>query len=36
MGQHWYLVIIISLTAIGRALSMVGLWRLGRWKRKSL
>ena len=26
----------ISLTAIGRALSMVVLWRLGRWKRKSL
>jgi putative MATE family efflux protein len=26
----------ISLTAIGRALSMIGLWRLGRWKRKSL
>jgi MATE family, multidrug efflux pump len=26
----------ISLTAIGRALSMVALWRLGRWKRKSL
>jgi putative MATE family efflux protein len=26
----------ISLTAIGRAVSMVGLWRLGRWKRKSL
>jgi putative MATE family efflux protein len=25
----------ISLTAIGRALSMIGLWRLGRWKRKS-
>jgi putative MATE family efflux protein len=26
----------ISLTAIGRALSMIGLWRLGRWKHKSL
>ena len=26
----------ISLTAIGRAMSMIGLWRLGRWKRKSL
>jgi len=26
----------ISLTAIGRALAMIGLWRLGRWKRKSL
>lgn len=26
----------ISLTAIGRALSMIGLWRLGRWKRKSV
>jgi Na+-driven multidrug efflux pump len=26
----------ISLTAIGRALSMVGLWRLGRWKRRSV
>ena len=26
----------ISVTAIGRALSMIGLWRLGRWKRKSL
>lgn len=26
----------ISLTAVGRALSMIGLWRLGRWKRKSL
>jgi putative MATE family efflux protein len=26
----------ISLTAIGRALSMIGLWRLGRWKRKSI
>jgi putative MATE family efflux protein len=26
----------ISVTAIGRALAMVGLWRHGRWKRKSL
>jgi Na+-driven multidrug efflux pump len=26
----------ISLTAIGRALSMITLWRLGRWKHKSL
>lgn len=26
----------ISLTALGRALSMIGLWRLGRWKRRSL
>jgi putative MATE family efflux protein len=26
----------ISLTAICRALSMIGLWRLGRWKRKSV
>ena len=26
----------ISLTAIGRALSMIGLWRLGRWKHKSV
>jgi MATE family, multidrug efflux pump len=26
----------ISLTAIGRALSMIGLWRLGHWKRKSV
>jgi putative MATE family efflux protein len=26
----------ISLTAIGRALSMIGLWRRGRWKRKSV
>ncbi|HEY2374477.1 MAG TPA: MATE family efflux transporter [Gemmatimonadaceae bacterium] len=26
----------ISLTAIGRAVSMMGLWRLGRWKRKSI
>ena len=26
----------ISLTAIGRAASMVGLWRWGRWKRKSV
>jgi putative MATE family efflux protein len=26
----------ISLTAIGRALSMIGLWRLGRWKHKTL
>ena len=26
----------ISITAIGRAVSMVGLWRAGRWKRKSL
>ena len=26
----------ISVTAIGRALSMIGLWRLGRWKRKSV
>jgi putative MATE family efflux protein len=27
---------VISLTAIARALGMVVLWRLGRWKRKSL
>jgi len=27
---------VISLTAIGRALGMVVLWRAGRWKRKSL
>jgi putative MATE family efflux protein len=26
----------ISLTAIGRAFGMIGLWRWGRWKRKSL
>jgi MATE family, multidrug efflux pump len=26
----------ISLTALGRALSMIGLWRLGRWKRRTL
>jgi Na+-driven multidrug efflux pump len=26
----------ICLTAIGRALSMIALWRLGRWKRKSV
>jgi putative MATE family efflux protein len=26
----------ISLTAIGRALSMLGLWRWGRWKTRSL
>ena len=32
LGIWW----TISLTAIGRALSMIGLWRLGRWKRKSL
>jgi putative MATE family efflux protein len=32
VGIWW----VISLTAIGRGLAMVGLWRLGRWKRKSL
>ena len=26
----------ISVTAIGRALSMIGLWRRGRWKRRSV
>jgi putative MATE family efflux protein len=26
----------ISITAIGRAVAMVALWRLGRWKRKSI
>jgi putative MATE family efflux protein len=26
----------ISLTAIGRAASMIGLWRWGRWKRRAL
>jgi Na+-driven multidrug efflux pump len=26
----------ISLTAVGRAFGMIGLWRWGRWKRKSL
>lgn len=27
---------VISLTAIGRGLAMAGLWRWGRWKRRSL
>lgn len=27
---------VISLTAIGRGLAMTGLWRWGRWKRRSL
>ncbi len=27
---------VISLTAIGRGLAMAGLWRSGRWKRRSL
>ncbi|MFL5561108.1 MAG: MATE family efflux transporter [Gemmatimonadaceae bacterium] len=27
---------IISLTAVGRALAMMGLWRAGRWKRRSV
>jgi Na+-driven multidrug efflux pump len=39
MANRWGVTGIwwaISLTAIGRALSMIGLWRRGRWKRKSL
>ena len=32
-GGIWW---TISLTAIGRAVSMIGLWRWGRWKRKSV
>lgn len=39
MANRWGSIGIwwaISLTAIGRALSMIGLWRLGRWKRRSL
>jgi putative MATE family efflux protein len=39
MANRWGVTGIwwaISLTAIGRALSMIGLWRWGRWKRKSL
>jgi putative MATE family efflux protein len=31
-GLWW----IISLTAVGRALAMMALWRAGRWKRRSL
>lgn len=31
-GVWW----IISLTAIGRALAMAGLWRAGRWRRKAV
>jgi putative MATE family efflux protein len=27
---------VISLTAMGRGIAMAGLWRLGRWKRRSM
>jgi Na+-driven multidrug efflux pump len=32
VGIWW----VISLTAIGRALAMIVLWRAGGWKRKSV
>jgi Na+-driven multidrug efflux pump len=32
VGIWW----VISLTAIGRALAMATLWRIGRWRRKAV
>jgi len=31
-GLWW----VISLTALGRAVAMMGIWRAGRWKRSSI
>jgi Na+-driven multidrug efflux pump len=32
VGIWW----VISLTAMGRGIAMAGLWRSGRWKRRSV